>query len=223
MIEAEGSQAKITPLAQTGVGIAGDRFDYHIVLRAVCPALGMGASFKPEAKWLPVPAWLYANFASWHQLSMMNTRQVQRQIADIQQTTDAPEAIAGLAHVIRNDEGFSLFQAVAAVKQALSRHDRAQLAFQAGPISIDRTVHRAEFDAWICEDLAQIMDSADAALQRANLAPREITRVFMTGGSSLVPAVQAAFARKFGAEKLVGGDEFASVAQGLALMGLGRD
>jgi hypothetical chaperone protein len=41
----------------------------------------------------------------------------------------------------------------------------------------------------------------------------------MTGGSALVPAVREVFARKFGAEKLVGGDEFSSVAQGLALMG----
>jgi hypothetical chaperone protein len=42
----------------------------------------------------------------------------------------------------------------------------------------------------------------------------------MTGGSALVPAVRSLFAHKFGAEKLVGGDEFSSVAQGLALMGV---
>ena len=41
----------------------------------------------------------------------------------------------------------------------------------------------------------------------------------MTGGSALVPAVRELFARKFGVDKLVGGDEFSSVAQGLALMG----
>ena len=222
MIETHAARTVITPLAQTGVGIAGDRFDYHIVFRAVCPALGMGAMFKPEAKWLPVPAWLYANFSSWHQLSMMNTRATLRQIEEVLQSADQPDAIAGLAHVIRNEEGFSLFQAVASVKQTLSTRDRAQLKFQAGAIAIDRTVHRAELDAWIDEDLAQIMQSADTALQKANLAPHEITKVFMTGGTSLVPAVRAAFARKFGAEKLVGGDEFASVAQGLAMMGIGE-
>jgi hypothetical chaperone protein len=43
--------------------------------------------------------------------------------------------------------------------------------------------------------------------------------VFMTGGSALVPAVRRVFAKKFGETKLVGGDEFSSVAQGLALMG----
>src|SRR5437868_11672987 len=54
MIKAITTQPEITPLAQTGVGIAGDRFDYNIVFRAVCPALGMGSTFKPEAKRLPI-------------------------------------------------------------------------------------------------------------------------------------------------------------------------
>jgi hypothetical chaperone protein len=44
----------------------------------------------------------------------------------------------------------------------------------------------------------------------------------MTGGTALVPAVRELFAKKFGADKLIGGDEFSSVAQGLALMGVAR-
>ena len=79
---------------------------------------------------------------------------------------------------------------------------------------------RKEFESWIADDLARIAATADDAVERAGVAPKDITRVFMTGGSALVPAVRALFAHKFGAEKLVGGDEFSSVAQGLALMGL---
>jgi hypothetical chaperone protein len=41
--------------------------------------------------------------------------------------------------------------------------------------------------------------------------------VFTTGGSSLVPAVQRILARRFGAERLVGGEELTSVAWGLAI------
>ena len=44
-----------------------------------------------------------------------------------------------------------------------------------------------------------------------------VDRVFMTGGTSLVPAVRDVFARRFGEEKLVAGDELTSVARGLAL------
>ena len=219
-LDADKSPAAIKPLAQTGIGIAGDRFDYDIVYNAVCPALGLGSSFRPESKDLPIPLWIYSNFASWHQLSMMNTPQTLRYIGEVMQSARDAQAFEGLVHVIRNDEGFSLFQAVSAVKQELSTRSSSHLSFKAGPITINRVVHRVEFEQWIASDLAEITATADVCLQSAGVRASDVTRVFTTGGTSLVPAVREAFARKFGAEKLVGGDEFASVAQGLALMGV---
>jgi len=44
--------------------------------------------------------------------------------------------------------------------------------------------------------------------------------VFTTGGSSMVPSVRATLARRFGAERLVGGEELTSVAAGLAAAGV---
>lgn len=44
-------------------------------------------------------------------------------------------------------------------------------------------------------------------------------KVASIAGSAFVPLVRALFVRKFVAERLVGGDEFSSFAQGLALMG----
>lgn len=219
-VDADGAVPKIAPLAQTGVGIAGDRFDHQIVYNAVCPALGLGSQFRPETKLLPIPLWIYANFASWHQLSMMNNRQTLRHITEILRSAEDQQAFEGLVHVIRNEEGFSLFQAVSRVKQALTAERSAQLRFKAGPVEIDRTVSRAEFEQWIADDLSRIAAKADEAVAVAGVSPAEITRVFMTGGTALVPAVRQVFANKFGADKLVGGDEFSSVAQGLALMGV---
>jgi hypothetical chaperone protein len=219
-LDADKRPPVITPLAQTGIGIAGDRFDYAIVYNAVCPALGLGSSFRPESKDLPIPLWIYSNFASWHQLSMMNTPQTLRYIGEVMQSASDAQAFEGLVHVIRNDAGFSLFQVVSRVKQELSRQSHARLSFRTGPVSIDRIVQRVEFEKWIATDLAEIAATADACLLSAGVRSGDITRVFTTGGSSLVPAVREVFARKFGSDKLIGGDEFASVAQGLALMGI---
>jgi hypothetical chaperone protein len=47
--------------------------------------------------------------------------------------------------------------------------------------------------------------------------------VFLTGGSSFVPAVRRLFARRFGEAKLEGGGELVSIASGLAYMGAERD
>jgi hypothetical chaperone protein len=47
-----------------------------------------------------------------------------------------------------------------------------------------------------------------------------VDRVFLTGGSSFVPAVRRLFASRFGKDKIRGGHEFTSVAHGLALRAL---
>jgi hypothetical chaperone protein len=55
------------------------------------------------------------------------------------------------------------------------------------------------------------------------VASDEIDAVFLTGGSSFIPAVRRVFADRFGAERLADGENFQSVAYGLALIGLDDD
>ena len=52
---------------------------------------------------------------------------------------------------------------------------------------------------------------------------REVEKVFLTGGTSFVPAVQRLFSERFGAEKLTSADQFESIAYGLALIGQSED
>ena len=48
-------------------------------------------------------------------------------------------------------------------------------------------------------------------------------KVFLTGGTSFVPAVQRLFAERFGKDKLTSADQFESIAYGLALIGQSQD
>ncbi len=57
----------------------------------------------------------------------------------------------------------------------------------------------------------------DQLLARTGLPASSIDKVFLTGGSSFVPAVREIFARKFGPATITGGSELTSVATGLAL------
>jgi hypothetical chaperone protein len=63
----------------------------------------------------------------------------------------------------------------------------------------------------------------EAALEQAGLAAGEIDKVFLTGGTSFVPAVRARFAARFGEERLETGDQLLSIAYGLALIGETKD
>ena len=57
----------------------------------------------------------------------------------------------------------------------------------------------------------------DQVLTDASLPPDAIDRVFLTGGTSFVPAVRDLFERRFGPTRVRSGNEFTSVARGLAL------
>ena len=59
----------------------------------------------------------------------------------------------------------------------------------------------------------------DAALKKADVVPDAIDRVFLTGGSSLIPAIRRIFAARFGEARLASGGELTSIAHGLALIG----
>ena len=69
-----------------------------------------------------------------------------------------------------------------------------------------------------CRHLAPIERAVDEALASANLPPEGIDRVFLTGGSSFVPAVRAQFENRFGAAKIETGDQLVSIAFGLSLI-----
>ena len=52
----------------------------------------------------------------------------------------------------------------------------------------------------------------------AVLTPDGVDRVFLTGGSSFVPAVRRLFEDRFGAAKISTGAELESIASGLSLI-----
>ena len=78
-------------------------------------------------------------------------------------------------------------------------------------------VTRREFESWIENDLQAIEDSIDDLLNGAGIQSQSVDRVFLTGGSSFVPAVRRIFERRFGTDRMRSGNEFTSVAHGLAL------
>jgi hypothetical chaperone protein len=203
-------------LGTSGVGLAGDAFDRRIVEHAVAERFGKNGHYRSGDKRLPVPDWIYGKFARWHHIGFLGTRSTLAMLEDIRRHAEEPERIGALLTLIEHNLGFHLYRAVEAVKLELSRADSTVLRFDHDPIDIARPVTRAEFESWIAPELAEIEQAVDEVLAATGTAPDKVDRVFMTGGSSLVPAVRAIFARRFGEAKLSSGGEFVSVATGLA-------
>lgn len=218
-VEAPGAERRATPLGSTGIGIAGDRFDYRILDHLVLPMLGKGGGYYSFGKTLEIPRSYFADFADWSRLALMRNRRTMEELARLQKAADDPVAIGRMMTVIEKELGYPLYDAVGALKRALSSQETATFRFSGGGLEIEEQVSRAQFETWIAPDIARIEATVDAALTKADVAPDAIDRVFLTGGSSLIPAIRRIFATRFGEARLASGGELTSIAHGLALIG----
>ena len=206
-------------LATAGLPFAGDAFDARLVRNLVAPALGSQSHARGGKSIPAVPAWIYTNLERWHYLSFLRTRNVLEILTTAGKRAEEPDKIAALQALVEEDLGYQLHQAVQRTKLALSTQDQAGFTFagpEAGTLELHSTVTRAEFEAWIAPEVSAIAEAVDALLSTAGIVPAAVDRVFLTGGTSFVPAVRRLFEQRFPA-KVVGGGEFTSVATGLAL------
>ena len=218
-VAAPGAARRCVPLASSGVGIAGDRFDRRIMDRLVLPLLGKGSSYRSFGKELEIPGGYFADFADWSRLALMRNRRTLEELRKLQRSAIDPAPIGRMIALIEHEQGFPLYDAVGKVKRALSEREEAELTFSGGGIEIVAPVRREDFEGWIADDLRLIEEALDLALSRADMPTNAIDRVFLTGGSSLIPAIRAMFDRRFGAARIATGGELTSIAHGLALVG----
>jgi len=204
-----------TVLATGGIGVSGDAFDARVIDAIVAPALGRGSRYRDEMGGeAPVPAWIYGHLRRWHYLSFLKEESTLRLLARVAQGANEPVQIDRLLRVIDEDLGMGLHRAVEGAKVRLSTRDDDRVALDA--IELDLAITRPSFEGWLADDLAAIDRVLDDVLARAGVTAGDIDRVFATGGTSLVPVVRERLAARFGADKLVGGEELTSVAWGLA-------
>jgi hypothetical chaperone protein len=222
-VAAPGSKQRCWPLAFSGVGIAGDHFDRRIIDKLVLPLLGKGDSYRSFDKLLEIPAGYFHDFADWSRLALMRNPRTIEELRRLQRAAVDPAPIGQMINLIEHEQGFSLYDAVNRLKRELSSGPQGELRFEGGGVKISAEVRRQEFETWIADDLRRIEAAMDAALVRAGIAPAAIDRVFLTGGSSLIPAIRRLFDRRFGEERIATGGELTSIAHGLALIGTKDD
>jgi len=208
-------------LGTDGVALAGDTFDSRLVRHLIAPQLGFGSHYQSMFdKVLPVPAWLYEHLERWHYLSFLKTPKTLDTLQQLCFQALEPQKIEALLHVVEADLGYALFQAVESTKCALSAQAASALVFDEPPAVITAQVQREAFETWIDRDIEAMAHCIDRLLSRCGVAAGDVDSVFLTGGSSFVPAVRRFFTHRFGAARLRGGEELTAVAKGLALSAL---
>ena len=111
----------------------------------------------------------------------------------------------------------SIFQAIENTKIELSSTPSATFKYHQSDIQIHEPITIDEFSNDIVgEDIAKIQNYLLNFLETTQIKSTDIDTVFMTGGTSMVKPIRDFMVELFGKEAVKSGDNFNSVANGLA-------
>ena len=204
-------------LGTAGLRVGGTDFDTALSRAAAMPLLGLGT--RLVEKNLPMPLAPYIELATWSTINFAYTRRNERELAKLAALAREPEKLARLLRVVQKRLGHRLAFAVEETKMTLSAQDSASLPLDFLEAGLAAPATRAGFDRAIEPMTERLSSTARDCIATAGLRPGDIDTVFLTGGSSRVPAVRAAIARTAPAARLAGGTEdLLSVPLGLTQM-----
>lgn len=203
-------------LATAGVRVGGTDLDTALNLTAVMPLLGLGTQLVEKN--LPMPNALYHELATWATINFAYTYKNERELAELVSLASEPAKVGRLLTVVRQGLGHRLAFAVEDAKIALSAQERAEVPLAFLEAGLAATATRVDFDRAIEAATDRLYRAASDCIAAAGLKPAAVDTIFLTGGSSRVPAVRAAIGKAAPSAPLAGGSDLLSVALGLTRM-----
>jgi hypothetical chaperone protein len=205
-------------IGQGGIYIGGDNFDSDIMWHKGTPHFGRGVKeeFTP-GKPLDLPLSYFQNICSWEKMNFLDTLRMKLNIEKSYQYSGKDYRVKNLQTLVAENLGYSFFKEIEKAKIELTHEENAGLVFKNHGIDVEETISLVEFEnEIIAQNLTKIEAYLDSFLLEKGISKSDIDVVFMTGGTSLIKPLNQIFKNKFGSEKLKSGDNFNSVAMGLA-------
>ncbi len=202
-------------LGNDGIRLGGTDVDRLLSLASALPHLGFGASTKGGAG--TMPRHYYLDLATWHRINVMYSRQTATDLKALRHEIDQPELIDRLVRLIDGHHCHALAMEVERVKIALSGAEAERMMLTALCGAPNPMVQRAALDDVLAPPLARLEALIARVLAQGGVRADQVQTVFLTGGSSRLPALQALLTRLLPAARQDRGDDFGSVGTGLAL------
>lgn len=207
-------------MATGGIYVGGDSFDSSFMWEKGTPYFGKNTIYEATpGKPLTVPKSLFANICTWDKMNFFNGLRIQKDIEDYYYFSGNDPKFKNLITLIDNNLGYSVFQSIEKTKITLTTESKAKFNYAKMDIKIEEEIAIDSYGEIIHKDIQRISDYLDEFLSSNSIAPSAIDSLFLTGGTSMVAAVQTLFKIKFPHLKINSGDNFKSVAKGLAYSG----
>ncbi len=202
-------------LATHGVRVGGTDLDRLLAMGEIMPLLGHGSRLRDKN--MPVPSWLYGDLATWHRVNSLYTPAIRALVGELVREAERPDLVARLLDVVERRQGHALLARAEAAKIALATTRTAWIELVLGDEQVAEALTRSGFAALVVEPITRLRLAVAAVLDQAGIAAADIQSVFLTGGTTLAPAVGGLFATLCPKATIVPGDRFGSVGMGLAI------
>src|SRR5688572_6162684 len=201
-------------LANTGVRIGGNDFDKDLSLSSIMPEIGYNTTYGEKN--LTVPLKPYHDLSEWSKVNSLYNTRLRSQMQQMYYQSHDKGRFGRLLTVLEQETGHALLAATEETKIALTTtiEYNASLRFIEDDLCI--AIQRTHFERSIEEHVQNITACASQCLQQAQVSANEIDLVILTGGSTEVPVVQAAFKKLFPLAAIADQNKLSSVGLGLA-------
>ena len=201
-------------LANDGIRVGGTNLDMRLSLAAVMPHLG---STTQSIKGLDLPRWPFVDLATWHRIHTIATPKNLHVLSQIASDCAEPEKFARYREVIRQSRGHLIAGSVEQAKIDLPVFDDIAIDLSETMPGVVVGATKAQFEVAIAHELERLAGAVTATLAAAGQRGSAITTLFLTGGTSAVPAIKSLLSRLLPSARVIEGDLFNSVGFGLAL------
>jgi len=204
-------------VGQGGIYVGGDNFDSAIMWEKGTPHFGKGLTYKDFDTTVELPKSFFLNITSWEKMNFFDNRRLQNALDKFDYLTGRKPTFKNMISLIRNNLGYAVFQSIEQAKIGLSEQDQVVFNVECKDIEINEPISMEEFSTTIIgDDVAKIRTYLLEFLETLNIKPNAVDALFMTGGTSLVKPIRSFIVDLFGKEVVKSGDNFNSVANGLA-------
>ncbi|CAG4917340.1 Hsp70 family protein [Paraburkholderia saeva] len=201
-------------LAHHGVHVAGTDFDRRVELATILRELGY-QSLDPEGRELPNR--VYFDLATWHLINTVYSPKRVSELSLMRHLYIETRQHDRLMRVVERRLGHALAAHAEEAKIGVAAGGETVIDLDEVEDDLRLAFDEAQLVAAGNDDMHRIVQAARDTVQAAGIAPRDVTAVYFTGGSTGLAFLSNALAAAFPGAEAVFGDRLASVATGLGI------
>lgn len=201
-------------LAHHGVHVAGTDFDRRVELSAILPEFGY-RTLDTEGREMPNRT--YFDLATWHLINTVYTPKRVTELKLMRHLFRDTRQHDRLVRVLERRLGHALAARAEEAKIGVAAGGETMIDLEEVEEGLRLAFDEAQLIEAGMEETRRIVEAARETVRAAGVAPREVSAVYFTGGSTGLAFLSNALAAAFPEARPVFGDRLASVATGLGI------